>query len=204
MNKIEKIINFANEIRDERKKKKIIYPLAEILLTVFVDVLAGCRGWDDIEDLCKSKITVLKKILAFENGIAGHDTIRRMISVINTKEFQAFFINWVKCCFGEKLLDKIYAIDGKQAKGSKFADNPAIHMLNVFATNAGISIAQYDIDKKSNEITAFHQVLELLDLKGAVITVDALNCQKKAAKTIDEAEGKYLYHFPDLIILPSL
>ena len=91
---------------------------------------AGCSGWDDIEDLCNSKIAVLKKILPFENNIAGHDTIRRMISIIDPKHFQEFFIDWVRSCFGDKLADKIYAIDGKQAKGSKFANNPAVHMLN--------------------------------------------------------------------------
>lgn len=193
MNKIEKIISFANTINDNREQRKITYPLGEILLASFVGILAGCNGWDDIEDLCKSKLSVLRKILLFENGIAGHDTIRRMINLIDPKQFQAFFTDWVKFCFGKNLSDKIYAIDGKQAKGSKFANNPAVHMLNVFATNAGISISQCDVDKKSNEIVAFHEVLQLLDLKGAVITVDALNCQKKAAKTIDEEQGKYLF-----------
>jgi hypothetical protein len=77
------------------------------------------------------------------------------MSIIEPKHFQGFFINWVKCCFGESLLDKIYAIDGKQAKGSKFGGNPAVHMLNVFSTTSGISIAQRDVvDKKTNEIVA--------------------------------------------------
>ena len=193
MNKIEQIISYADGIEDCRDSEKIAYPFAEIFLSVFIAVLAGCNGWDAIEDLCKSRLGTLRRFLPFANGIAGHDTLRRAMSVIEPKNFQGFFINWVKCCFGEDLLDKIYAIDGKQAKGSKFAGNPAVHMLNIFATNAGISIAQCDVDKKTNEIVAMDAILDLLDLKGAIITVDALNCQKKLARKIDQAEGKYLF-----------
>ncbi len=193
MNKIEQIISYAESIEDLRDSEKVVYPFAEIFLSVFIAVLSGCNGWDAIEDLCKSRLRILKKLLPFANGVAGHDTLRRAMSVVDPKHFQGFFINWVKCCFGEKLLDKIYAIDGKQAKGSKFAGNPAVHMLNVFATTSGISIAQSDVDKKTNEIVAMDSILDLLDLKGAIITVDALNCQKKLAKKIDQAEGQYLF-----------
>jgi len=192
MTKLSKLIEFAEGIKDKRVSRKIKYPLKEIILCAFVGILTGCTDWEMIEDFCKAKIEILRTILPFANGIPGHDTIRRIFEIIDHKKFQDFLIEWARDCFGIEISGEVYAIDGKQCKGSKFSNNDAVHNLNIFAIESGLVIAQQDIPNKGGEIEAVHKLLDILDLKGATLTLDALHCQKSTAKKINDAEANYV------------
>ncbi|MFT6919502.1 MAG: putative transposase YbfD/YdcC [Cognaticolwellia sp.] len=138
------------------------------------------------------KLTLLKKYGCFHYGIPVHDTITRIISAIEPSQFQDCFIKWMK----EAELntqDEIIAIDSKTVRGSvdKKGKQSAIHMVGAFATENGVVLGQVKTYEKSNEMTAIPDLLSKLEIKGAVITIDAMGCQQKIAKKIIQKEADY-------------
>lgn len=134
-----------------------------------------------------------KKHGSFKNGIPVHDTIARVVSSLGPKVLQSCFINWMKLAQVD-MLSEVIAIDRKSIRGSydKKSKKSAIHMVSVFAANNRVVLGQVKTAEKSNEIKAIPALLDLLDIKGSIITIDAMGCQKKIAKKICDKEADYV------------
>ncbi len=180
-------------ITDERQQYKVRYPLLDILLITLVGIICGADGWEAIEEVGKNKLKLLKKYGYFHYGIPVHDTIARIISAIEPSQFQDCFINWMKDA-ELSTQGEIIAVDGKTVRRSydKKGKQGAIHMVSAFAAGNGVVLGQVKTYEKSNEITAIPDLLSKLDIKGAVVTIDAMGCQKVIAKKIIQKEADYV------------
>ena len=149
------LMNRLSVIYDARQKWKVNHKLADILLLVICAVIAGCEGWEEIEDFGNERLDWLKKYGEFEFGIPSHHTIARVVSAVNPKQFQKCFIEWMQACH-QATNGEIIAIDGKTERGSydKGKDKGAIHMVSAFATANELVLGQIKINDKSNEIIA--------------------------------------------------
>ena len=179
-------------LKDPRIKRKKLYPLMEILFVVLCGTICGAESWRDFVLFGKEKTDFLKKYFPYANGIPSKDTLARLFAVLDPERFKKCFIAWVKSL--QETLQDVIAIDGKTFCNSidKANNVPAIHMVNAFATGARLILAQQKVDDKSNEITAIPLLLDLLSLKGNVVTIDAMGCQKAIAEKIIEKEGDYV------------
>ncbi|MCX9567345.1 ISAs1-like element IS1358 family transposase [Vibrio cholerae] len=180
-------------IKDYRQESKVEHKLSDIILLTICGVLSGHDGWDGIIDFGHARLDFLKRYGHFEAGIPSADTLSRVMGMINPVALQRSFIAWMKDC--HTLTDgEVIAIDGKTLRGSydRSKGKRTIHMVNAFATANGMSIGQLKVDSKSNEITAIPKLLDLLDVKGCLITIDAMGSQKKIAQKIRDKEADYL------------
>ncbi len=162
-------------------------------MTIFA-VISGAESWEDIEDFGETHLDFLKQYGDFENGIPVHDTIARVVSCISPAKFHECFINWMRDCHSSDDKDVI-AIDGKTLRHSydKSRRRGAIHVISAFSTMHSLVIGQIKTDDKSNEITAIPELLNMLDIKGKIITTDAMGCQKDIAEKIQKQGGDYLF-----------
>jgi predicted transposase YbfD/YdcC len=183
---------FSN-IPDHRVIGRSDYPLIEILFLCISAIVSGMDGWEDIEEFGNGKLDWLRKYFPYEKGIPKHDTIARVMAVISPKALQESFVNWVQCV-SDITEGEIIAIDGKQARRSydKRSRRSAIHMVSAWASQNGIVLGQQKTDDKSNEITAIPKLLKLLEIKGCIITIDAMGCQKDIAQAIQEKGADYV------------
>ena len=187
------IADHFNELEDPRIERTKLHKLIDIITITICAVICGADGWADIELYGKCKYKWLKKFLELPNGIPSHDTFARVFSLLNPEQLQQCFLSWIESIslitFGE-----IVAIDGKTLRGSynKSKDKPAIHMVSAWATNNGLVLGQRKVEHKSNEITAIPELLKVLSLKGCIVTIDAIGCQKKIVKQIIDQDGNYV------------
>lgn len=191
---LEKLMAHITIIPDYRQSWKVEHKLSDILLLTICAVISGAEGWEDIEDFGETHIDFLKQYGDFKNGIPVHDTIARVVSCINPKKFHECFINWMRDCHTTDDND-IIAIDGKTLRRSydKSRRRGAIHVISAFSTMNSLVLGQLKTDEKSNEITAIPDLLNMLDIKGKLITTDAMGCQKDIAEKIRNQEGDYLF-----------
>ena len=180
-------------IQDSRQAAKISHPLFDILFLSLCAVAAGAEGWQDIEDYGRAYLDWFQKHGYLLNGVPVDDTIARIISQIDPTQFRQCFVNWMNSV--HKLSEgELVAIDGKTLRGSYDREdrNSTIHMVNAFACKNKIAIGQLRTDQKSNEITAIPELIQLLDLKGALVSIDAMGCQKDIAEAIVSKKADYL------------
>jgi len=168
--------------------------LIDIILLTIIAVISGADSWDSIELYGNKKKDFLSKILELPYGIPSHDTINRVISSLNAEKFGALFINWVNSIKDNNILKEVIAIDGKTLRRSKdsFHNQPAIHIVNAWASSNELVLGQLKTENKSNEITAIPILLSLLDIEDSIITIDAMGTQRKIAKTIIEGKADYI------------
>jgi len=188
-------MSFEN-LKDPRRTNKgnLCYPLTEIVFLVISAVISGSNDWTSIEVFGKSQLEWLRKFFPYKSGIPSHDTLGTVFALIDSQNFNDCFVKWINLVVN--LSDEeIIAIDGKRLRGSydTASGKAAIHMVSAFAATNGICLGQVATDKKSNEITAIPKLLELLDIKGCIITIDAMGCQKKIAEEIRKKEADYLF-----------
>lgn len=179
-------------IKDPRLDRQKKHKLIDIIAMAVCATIAGADGWVAIALYAKSKETWLRTFLELPNGIPSHDTFGRVFSLLDPQAFQDAFREWVGIIQGK--IKGIVAIDGKTARGSHDRANgkQAIHIVSAWAVENGVSLGQVKVDDKSNEITAIPELLSLLDLKGCLVTIDAMGCQRDIAQQIVEAGGDYL------------
>ena len=185
-----------SELEDPRMVSKCDHNLMEILIIAVCGVLCGAQGWTDIEEFGRVKEAWLRKFLVLANGIPSHNTFGRVFALLDGEVFQRCFIRWVEQVFTLSE-HQVIAIDGKTLRGSKTGSKAAIHMVSAWASANGLVLGQLKVAEKSNEITAIPELLELLDVRGCLVTIDALGCQKKIAQTIREEQGDYLLRVKD-------
>ena len=162
--------------RIDRTKKHL---LLDIIALAICAVIGGAEGWEEIEDFGKDKHQWLKKFLRLPNGIPSHDTISRVFRRIKPEAFQECFLSWIQTLH-QQLGLKHVAIDGKSVRRSfdRATAQNALHLVSAWSVENHLTLGQQAVDGKSNEITAIPKLLRLLELEGAIVTIDAMGCQK--------------------------
>ena len=185
-------LDIFGQLDDPRIERKKLHPMSEILLLTLCAVICGAESWDDIELFGKSKLMFLRQYLPYESGIPSDDTLRRFFRAIDTTQFQRLFVEWVRAWLNPEVAGKVVAIDGKTLRGSHDGGQSPIHLVSPFASEAGIVLGQVKTNEKSNEITAIPELLDWLDVRGAIVTIDAMGCQNAIAEKIIDKDGDYL------------
>jgi predicted transposase YbfD/YdcC len=187
------ITKHFSKVRDPRIDRTKRHRLMDILIIAICGVICGADSWVDIELFGKTKLEWLKGFLKLPNGIPSHDTFGRVFAALDPQEFESSLMEWVQAIH-ELTQGQVIAIDGKQLRGSRDAGagKHAIYMVSAWATENQLVLGQRKVDDKSNEITAIPQLLKLLEVKGCIVTVDAIGTQTKIAKTILSQGGDYI------------
>jgi len=172
--------------------------LHDILLIALCAIISGADSWTQVAEYGRSKQQWFEKFLPLPNGIPSHDTFGRVFSVLDPQCFENFFSRWVKD-FAEAVKVKAVCIDGKSLRGShdRACGKSAIHMVSAWAADAGLVLGQLKTDVKSNEIIAIPELIKKLAIEGAVVTIDAIGCQKKIAQAIVDQNADYVLQVKD-------
>ncbi len=187
------IKNHFVSLKDPRVRRRTQHRLIDIIVIAICGVIAECDSWREIELFAQQRAPWFKRFLSLKNGIPSHDTLERVFDRIDSRAFSYCFVQWVKA-ISECLPVGHIAIDGKTARRS-FGHTSGLgplHLVSAWATQQHLTLGQVAVDGKSNEITAIPQLLEMLDLKGALVTLDAMGCQKDIAAKIVAGKGDYL------------
>ena len=177
-------------IEDTRRGRSVIYPLHEVLIIMLLAVICGATSYAKVEMFGKSKQEWLSTFLELENGIPDACTFRNVIKEIDTQKLHELFCEWMKSVVKE--LYGVVAIDGKQARRTKDAKKRPLHIVSAFSAECGIVLGQLACEEKSNEITAIPKLLEMLEIKGCIVTIDAMGTQTEIAKSIIDNGGDYI------------
>jgi predicted transposase YbfD/YdcC len=191
------VSSFA-DMTDPRIDRTKRHLLVDIVCLAICAVIAGADGWEDIEEFGKVREAWLRKFLRLPHGIPSHDTINRVFRAVKPSEFERCFLTWVQSLH-EQLGFRHVAIDGKTLRRShdRRGMKSALHLVCAWCVENHVVMGQQAVDGKSNEITAIPELLKLLELKGALITIDAMGCQKGIAQQIVEGGGDYVLAVKD-------
>jgi predicted transposase YbfD/YdcC len=180
------------QIEDHRSHINQLHNLVDILLIGIISVICGAETWEQMTGFAKSKETFLKKFLSLPNGIPSKVTINRVFSAIDSQQFESCFIEWVNS-ISDLSKGQIIAIDGKTIRGAKSHGNKSpIHMVSAWACENNLVLGQVKTAEKSNEITAIPELLNILNLEGNTITIDAIGTQKEIAEKIIAQDADYI------------
>jgi len=185
-------LDYFKELPDPRQAGKVIYPLPEVLLLCLLAVLAGAETFVDIARFGEKKLDLLRRFRSFLHGTPAHDHLGDILSVLDAEQFERCFVNWVAALTGAPR--EVIAIDGKTLRrsGAKKDAQAAVHMVSAFAAHQRLVLGQVRVADKSNEIVAIPKLLDLLALEGAVVTIDAIGCQREIARKILEKRADYV------------
>lgn len=180
-------------LKDPRIKLKTSHKLIDIIVIAICAVICGADAWTQMEEFGKSKLKWFETFLELPKGIPSHNTFGRVFAIISTRLFQSCFQKWIQEVF-EITDGQVIPIDGKTVRRShnKKSDKSAIHMVHAWASANGVLLGQLKTKEKSNEITAIPELLKLLEVKGCIITIDAMGCQRDIAEAIIEKEADYI------------
>lgn len=189
---MESPILFFSGLHDPRIERTKAHLLEDILFIAIASVICGAETWNDMELFGKSKEGWLRTVLRLPEGIPSHDTFNRVFSLLNPKELEEGFLGWVRSV--ALLTDgEVVSIDGKSIRGSRGKGGKNIvHMVSAWASENNVVLGQVKVYDKSNEITAIPELLKLLVLKGCIVTIDAIGCQKNIAEEIIGKEADYI------------
>lgn len=184
------LMKVLSGIEDTRRSRSVMYPLHEVLIIMLLAVICGATSYAKVEMFGKSKQEWLKTFLELENGIPDACTFRNVIKEIDTQKLHEIFCEWMKSVVKE--VYGVVAIDGKQARRTKDAKKKPLHVVSAFSAEYGLVIGQLACEEKSNEITAIPKLLEMLEIKGCIVTIDAMGTQTEIAKAVRDKEGEYI------------
>ena len=172
-------------IKDPRADKNKVYPLEEILLLCICAVVSGADGWSTIADFGRDKLAWLRRFLPYEHGIPSEDCLGWVMARLPARAFQEAFIAWTQAVAQIQDGD-VVAIDGKRLRRSYDRRNgrAALHVVSAWANAQQLILGQVTTTEKSNEITAIPELLRLLEIRGAIVTLDAMGCQTAIAQQI--------------------
>ena len=184
------------KLRDPRINRRKRHLLMDIIVIALCAVLCGAKDWQQVELFGKQRLDWLRRFLKLPHGIPSHDTFERVFDRIDPRAFHQSFQSWVSA-IAEKINIKHIAIDGKTLRGSGSSTLGPLHLVSAWATEHHLSLGQVATAEKSNEITAIPELLDLLELHGAIVTIDAMGCQKAIASKIIERGGSYVLTVKD-------
>jgi len=195
---VEGLIERFRDLPDSRVEGRTDHDLLDIIVLALCAVMAGAEGWDDIEDWGLAREEWLRRYLKLRNGIPGHDTIRRVFEALSPSELEQRFEQWMNAVC-PAVAGRVIAIDGKALRGSARSGRGlrALHQVSAYAADYGVTLGQRACEEKSNEITAIADLLPVLALEGAVVTIDAMGCQTAIAEQIVAGGGDYVLAVKD-------
>ena len=185
-------LNHFRDLPDPRQRGKVIYPLEEVLLLCLLAVLAGSETFVDIARFGEKKLELLRRFRPFRDGTPSHDHLGDIFATLDAEAFQRCFVAWVASLTG--VPGEVIAIDGKTSRRSyqkKDAKEP-IHMVSAFAARQRLVLGQVKVAEKSNEIVAIPKLLGMLAIEGAIVTIDAMGCQRDIAQQIIDKKADYV------------
>ncbi len=182
-----------SRLDDPRREHGKLHQLDDILVLTICAVICGADSFVDIEAFGHAKHDFLRRFLALPNGIPSHDTIRSIFTRLDPRQFEQCFLDWVNAVFA-RTTGKVVAIDGKTLRRSydRKSKKAALQMVSAWATTNHLVLGQVVVDAHSNEITAIPQLLDVLDVQGCIVTIDAIGCQQDIAAQIIDQGGDYV------------
>jgi predicted transposase YbfD/YdcC len=196
---LDEVVAHFNELEDPRSPINRQHPLVSVVVIALMAVLAGASGPTAIARWAQFKEEFLRKVLPLPAGIPRKDVFRRVLMLLNPAAFQACFYQWLqalqtKAAEASGIEQPVFAVDGKTNRRSHDRSNSlgALHSVSVWASEFGLSLGQVACDEKSNEITAIPELLRLVDIQGAIITIDAMGTQKAIAEQIIDSKADYV------------
>ena len=177
-------------IEDSRRERSVWYPLHEVLFIMLTAVICGATSYQKVEMFGISKEKWLKKYIKLENGVPDACTFRNVIKSIDTQQLHNVFVHWMKSVVEN--INGVVAIDGKQARRTKDKKKKPLHVVSAFSSECSLVLGQLACEEKSNEITAIPKLLEMMEIKGCIVTIDAMGTQSEIAKKITEKEADYI------------
>lgn len=180
-------------LEDKRIERTKAHFLLDIIALVLFAVMSGAQTFEEIEQFGELHIDWLSQYLLLPNGVPSHDTISRVLGFLDHQQLIQGFINWITKIKG-LVNENLVAIDGKTMKGShaKGKGIKALHVLSAYSCANGLSLGQLKVDGKTNEITVIPDLIKQLAIEGAIVTIDAMGCQKEIAQAIIEQKADYL------------
>jgi predicted transposase YbfD/YdcC len=187
------ITRYFRRLRDPRRQHLKRHLLIDVIVIAICGVICGANDWQQVATFARKRRAWLETFLELPNGIPSHDTLERVFDRLDPQAFQACFRQWVEA-LADTLGVKHIAIDGKTLRhsGNALKGWKPLHIVSAWATACQLSLGQVAVDEKSNEITAIPRLLELLDVHGALVTIDAMGCQKEIARQIVAGGGDYV------------
>jgi len=192
------IKRYFRKLKDPRVRRRRRHLLMDLIVMAICAVICDCDNWEDIGLFVQKRATWFKRFLSLPNGVPSHDTFLRVFARLDPVAFGACFLEWVNA-LREVVTPGHIAIDGKTLRRSfdRSAGLGPLHLVSAWATEQHLTLGQVAVDAKSNEITAIPKLLELLDLHGALVTIDAMGCQKTIAGRIVAGGGDYVLTVKD-------
>lgn len=197
--RLDEVAAYFDELEDPRSPINLRHPLVSVVVIALMAVLAGAGGPTAIAKWAKMKADLLLKVLDLPNGIPRKDVFRNVLALLKPAAFQACFMNWLqwlrtKASAASGVKKPFFAVDGKTARRShdRRKGLGALHAVSVWASDFGLSLGQVACAEKSNEITAIPELLRLVDIEGAIITIDAMGTQKAIAEQIVDSRADYV------------
>ena len=185
-------LKYFRDLPDPRQAGKVVYPLDEIVLLCLLAVLAGAETFTDIARFGTKKLDLLRRFRPFHDGTPAHDHLGDIFATLNAEKFQECFVAWVSAQSGAP--GDVIAIDGKTLRrsGDKKGAKAAIQMVSAFAARQRLVLGQVKVAQTSNEIVAIPKLLETMAIEGAIVTIDAMGCQRDIARTIIDKKADYV------------
>ena len=188
------LLEWMECIEDKRQEKKVRHKLKDIIVIVLFATLSNVDGWEEMEYFAQYQEKYLRKYIELKNGIPSHDTIRRVFGMISPDILQQLYQKWRELLNqdeGEKL-KKIICIDGKTMRGNKRRNSQPSHIVSAWCREDGFCLGQRAVEEKSNEITAIPELLDKIQIKGQVVTIDAMGTQTAIAEKIRKKRADYV------------
>jgi predicted transposase YbfD/YdcC len=196
---LDEVVGYFDQLEDPRSSVNQKHPLVSVVVIAMMAVLAGAGGPTAIAKWAKLKAEFLLKVLALPHGVPRKDVFRRVLSLLKPDAFQQCFVSWLQALRAQAAeatgVDQpIFAVDGKTARRSHDRQKGlgALHAVSVWASEFGLSLGQVACAEKSNEITAIPELLRLVDIKGTIITIDAMGTQKAIAAQIIDSKADFV------------
>lgn len=191
--KAESLFEGMRKIADPRREHQKFHSLYEILVIAICAVLCGAEHWTEMEEYGEAKQEWLATFLELKHGIPSHDTFRRVFILLNPVELKSVFVDWISSAVSLSQ-GALVNLDGKNLRGSKapLKGKKALNVVSAWVSEQSVVLGQIKCEEKSNEITAIPELLKILDLKGCVVTIDAMGCQTGIVKAIVDKEADYV------------
>mgnify|MGYP000858501655 CR=1 FL=1 len=188
------LLEWLEYIEDVRQERKVKHKLKDIIVIVLFATLANVDDWVEMEYFAHYNEEYLKRYIKLENGIPSHDTLCRVFGMLQPEILQQLYKKWQELLNRNEgeALKKIICIDGKTMRGNRSKESKANHIVTAWSKEDGFSLGQKVVDEKSNEITAIPELLEKINIKGQVVTIDAMGTQTAIVETIRRKRGEYV------------
>lgn len=191
---MEELLQWLEYIEDTRQKRKVRHSLKDILVIVLFATLANADDWMEIATFAELYQDYLRKYIELKNGVPSHDTIQRVMGMISPEILQQVYGKWQELLGRNEgeVLKKIIAIDGKTMRGNKQKEDKPSHVVSAWSKEDGFCLGQKAVSEKSNEITAIPELLDKIQIKGQIITIDAMGTQREIAEKIRSKRADYV------------